>query len=574
MAGNNLQINYGADVSDEMRGIVEAEVGQWPEALKQDLADKGVTISVGRKLSDISDHPDNVRGVYYTDIKDIKIAEYGVNEAGDLVKNSPNEIISTLGHETGHAVAYELVDKLPEQRVYQELHNRDERGLHNKGVDQHQAVHSSYQKATPTHNYDASRFHETFAESFGDALTQDRATADLDWETSPRTHALSEHILDNYEHNRPPLDKIEDFEVKVTTQAGATQYTSSGAARPGRGGQTTVEEGAKLKEIEDVIRDPELSPEDKTSKLQADFSRDTAGGVSADAVETGSELAADVAETGSRLSKAMDAAGTVLKIGGKALPVVGGVMAGVEVSGLTGKAHAAHEAGDITTAEYAALEAIYGAHVLQGAADPTGFGGEIAVQKAYGELSEGWPPELQDSLRPSSLGDLFEGGGEKSAEQSQFERVVEGLEGDNINLSPEASRLAELYNDVVEAEENYETAIQNQGIGINQEAMTAEAEMDEAYEEFEEHYESLEESGQIAAIERELTGEETQYAEASSNESNVIEGNFTGPDSVAEGDEGLTRQAEQAGLETNLPPEVVANAQIEQTQTYAYNSLG
>ncbi len=209
----------------------------------------------------------------------------------------------------------------------------------------------------------------------------------------------------------------------------------------------------------------------------------------------------------SALKTGFDRLGDALKIGGRALPLVGGAVAGVEAFGLGKEAHAAHLNGEITTGELIALDGIYAAHVVQGTADPTAFGGEVPVQAAYAKLAdEGrWPEELRDRLKPSSVTDILSNNEPKSMEQTEFEQVLDSLQNVGEHSSPEVQALAQLYNNVTHAEENYRASL-IPGSFTPEGKLQAEAALDASYNEYEEYYEEIRSGDYWPDVKAELIG--------------------------------------------------------------------
>lgn len=202
---------------------------------------------------------------------------------------------------------------------------------------------------------------------------------------------------------------------------------------------------------------------------------------------------------------------------GRGVPLLGG---GIALNEVMGKRELA-DSLDLSSAQRLALEGVYAVHLGQASFDGTMFGGEFATQILFDKATRDWPEELQeyrDDLRPSSLAgslnDLF--GTEKivSPEQLQFESVVNGLDGSGINLSPEATDLAQLYNQIQIAEADYEQATREVSLGGEAAIMAemeAEAALEEAYADFEDHYDSLGEERLVAVL-AELEGADTMYA--------------------------------------------------------------
>ncbi len=190
-----------------------------------------------------------------------------------------------------------------------------------------------------------------------------------------------------------------------------------------------------------------------------------------------------------------------LSVGGKMLGVVGALTVGLEVAGLTGKAHAAMADEQISAEAFATYEGLMAAHVAQGTLDPTLLGGEIVIQAAYDEWVEQFdvPPELVATLKPSSIADFFEGN-PKSAEQLEFEvtyQTVMALDEEQLaTMPPEVQALAEMGKQVEQAEYEYDhwtSGVDNFITQGMQEKAEAEARMYGSQERYEEYFYELRE---------------------------------------------------------------------------------
>ena len=281
MAFDNL-IKFGEHVSQDTIDLVRDEVAGWPEALRDDFLKHGITIEVGRTLSEVPsidtlDAPDeSAYGYYYAEPRKLLIKEMQLGEDGEISSLDPEAIIMTLNHEAGHAVAMTLLDNLPEKTVFKRLHNLDLTDIYKANEEVYNTLEPSFRKATNTHHYKDSPFHEAFAEAFGSALSSDKGDARLSWETSPRVHALCEHILANYEHGELPLKDLDDFDVIfVSTGRRVAPRINPQTGKPSRfqPEERELVTGHKLEEINRVMKSPDLSNDEKIQHVQAIFER-------------------------------------------------------------------------------------------------------------------------------------------------------------------------------------------------------------------------------------------------------------------------------------------------------------
>ncbi len=104
-------------------------------------------------------------------------------------------------------------------------------------------------------------------------------------------------------------------------------------------------------------------------------------------------------------------AGKILRVGGRALPLIGAGIATYEVSGLGEKVYAAQQAGLISGTTSAALAAEYGAHIAQSGFDITLFGGEAITENAMDGIrkASGMDRALAMVLSPDFMSNIVFG---------------------------------------------------------------------------------------------------------------------------------------------------------------------
>lgn len=237
-----MQVDFSQNVSDQARLTIEQEIEQWPQGLKDDFEKHGINVAVGKDAAELGIDTTG-QGQYDSETKTLYLWE----NAQDGQTYSSSALKASLNHEAGHAVGMTITNGFPETKTYGNLLHKDLSRLAQDNPEAYANLDPHLKQATEMHNYPASVAHENFAEDFAHYISSDKTDIRTNPDATPRAHAATEHIVDNYRNGLPALDGMDRYSVIHTREH---RVTESGLRRPGMG--TTIV-GDKLVELEERL---------------------------------------------------------------------------------------------------------------------------------------------------------------------------------------------------------------------------------------------------------------------------------------------------------------------------------
>lgn len=441
-----MDIEFKPGVSQETIDRLTEEVDGWPQGLKDDFQKNGINIVVGNTPQDTTD--ENVirtgQGEYDTEGKTIYLWENSNVEDGSLFRYSPSAMTATLNHEAGHAMAFTVLDKFPEQSVYGNLLHKDIMSLAEKDPAAYADIDPHLKGATEMHNYPASVAHENFAEMFANVISSDKSDTRISADQTPRSHAIVDHIVENYKNDRPALDHIDDYAVTYRSEHAVTE---SGLRRPGRG--TTIV-GPELAALEERLKQQEAA-KGTASATESSVSKSPAP-AAAEHAQT-AEIASDVSKAAEKphaLSISEEFGRRAGIVGGAAVGLYAGTRMLSEGASASEAALATAEAAVPLVSSAVALDEGRYAEATMRTIEEAPFG--IVATEIARPIAQGLGANVDPSMGQMII-EKATSHAAVSPEQREFMRVYDALPSQaTLGMPPEVASLAEYKGMIQQAE--------------------------------------------------------------------------------------------------------------------------